>query len=115
MPLVEVSRHALEQHSERWPNGNVGWEARRRSIMADVLEAMVSARTSMKEPAFTNHGSKMTRAERKEKLRRRRPRDRHVRFAWTEDRSRVYLIESRDGLIVVITAISAGDTPLSDG
>lgn len=83
--------------------------------MADVLEAMVAGRTSLKEPAFTDHGSLMTRAERKAKLRRRSRRDRHVRFAWTEDRRRVYLIESRDGIVVVITAISAGDTPPSDG
>lgn len=115
MPLVEVSKHALEQHAERWPNSFLTWNARRRSITADLIEAMVAARTSLKEPAFTNHGSQMTRAERKARVRHRPARDKHVRFAWTEDRSKVYLFESRDGIIVVITAISAGDTPPSDG
>lgn len=115
MPLVEVSKHALAQHAEHWPGSDLGWEARKRSIMADVIEAMVAARTSLKEPAFTSHGQKMTRAERKQKLWRRSARDRHVRFAWTEERERIYLFERRDGIIVVITAISAGDTPPSDG
>lgn len=115
MPLVEVTKHALEQHAERWPNHGIGWEARRRSITADVIEAMVAGRSSLKEPTFTAHGQAMTRAERKQKLWRRQPRDRHVRFTWTDDRQRVYLIERRNGIVVVITAISAGDTPPSDG
>ena len=115
MPLVEVSKHALEQHSERWPNALRTRNERKREIMADVIEAMVAGRSSLKEPAFTDHGQQMTRAERKQKLWRRSPRDRHVRFTWTEARDRVYLIERRNGVVVVITALSAGDTPPSDG
>ena len=72
-------------------------------------------KSKRKEPAFTNHGSLMTRAERKQKLRRRDGRDRHVRFVWSEDRDRVYLIERREGVIFVITSIRVRDTAPVDG
>lgn len=115
MSLVEVSKHAVDQHEERWPDPPRPRTEHRREVTVDIVEAMVAGRSSAKEPAFTNHGSLMTRVERKQKLRRRQGRDRHVRFVWTEDRERVYLIERRDGAIFVITSIRVRDTALTDG
>lgn len=114
-PLVRVSRHALEQHTARWPSEQTIYE-RTTQITSETLAALLAGRSSKKEPAWTSHGAALTRRERKAKREHWRGISPNARYVWTEARERVYLVDQRGGLMKVVTVIrGVGDTPQPDG
>lgn len=113
--LVRVSRHALEQHTARWP-GELTIYERTTQITSETLAALLAGRTSRKEPAWTGHGAQMTRRERKQRRQHWQGISPNARYVWTEARDRVYLVDQRGGLMKVVTAIGGvTDTTQPDG
>ena len=96
-----MSQHAVDQHTARWPDPKLAREWRTQQIVSEVSAAIAEGRMSVKEPKFTAHG----------KQERGRPADKSLRYVWTPDRRRVYLVDRRDGRVFVVTAIQGdGDT-----
>lgn len=104
MKIVRVTRHALDQHLERWPDAAPTDDQRTQRIVGEVTAAIAEGRLSPKEPRFTNFSNKLSTRERKQ-MQRRRVQDRSLRFVWTPDEATVYLVDRRDNTVVVVTSI----------
>jgi hypothetical protein len=100
--VIAVTDHAIEQHLERWPGDPWDKENRRFLIASEVSSALNDFRVSTREPAWSGGGKRKVGRTRNPK-----ERDRSIRFAWTEDQGRVYLLDRQDGgrTIVVVTSI----------
>ena len=97
---IHVTVHAVTQHEERYP-GTINKAARKLLIAADVTDALKNGRSSPKEPSFTPRGQTLSRKERQQK----RPNDKSLRYVWSEDRNRVYLVDRRGDEIIVVTSL----------
>jgi len=105
--LIEVRYHAIEQFRARFPS-KIPREQLRQLIAHEVAEALDSHRYSTKEP-------KWSRGRRVRGKRNNNEIDRTLRFCWTEDQVRVYLIDKRGNSVRVITSIRpSGDTTDAD-
>lgn len=104
---MRVGRHALEQFLARWPE-SLAPEVAGQVIAKEVAEALVDGRYSTKEPRWAQRDSRRrsvgVRNGGKE-------RDRTLRYAWTEDKMRLYLVDKAGDVTYVVTAIApAPDT-----
>ncbi len=99
--LVHVTGHALIRHSERWP-GPEDREQRRFLIAVEVANALSDGRYSSREPSFCGNGQRKTGKRGSE-------RDRTIRWCWSVDERRVYLVDKRSRVDVVVTAIRPGE------
>lgn len=100
MKHVHVSRHALEQYLARWPNQfGTPFEV----IAREVLDALENHRYSTKEPKWAQKNPRRRSVGFRNGS---RERDRSLRYVWTEDRKRVYLVDKSGGVSYVVTAIS---------
>jgi hypothetical protein len=113
--LVRVTRHALEQHAARWPNGLTVYE-RTAQMESDALAGLLAGRASKKEPGWSPHGREKTRRQRKRRREHWERQEPTMRYVWTEERERLYLVDQRLGRIIVVSALpGAGDTAQPDG
>ena len=97
--LIHVTDHALTQHLDRWPGEPSEREQRRSLICDEVNSALVEGRYATKEPAWSGHGKRTV------GRRNGGERDRTLRFLWTRDQSRVYLVDRGDRVVKVVTSI----------
>ena len=98
---IAVTLHALEQSEIRWPELAAERAVLRRIIAAEVADALAEGRYATRIPAW---------ALKNGRSRRDRPKDRSLRFAWTESEDRLYLVSRHDGAVNVVTAIRPRDT-----
>ncbi len=103
--LVHVTNHALTRHIERF-DGPEDREQRRFLIGLEVSAALSEGRYSTKEPRFSADGRKVGM--------RGRERDRSLRWAWTADQQRLYLLDKKDRADVVVTSILPGESDFND-
>jgi hypothetical protein len=104
--IVEVSWHAIQQFQSRWPNESVA-EPLLHLIATEVEDALDNHRYSTREPRWSS-------SEKNLGLRNGSERDRTLRFAWTEDQERLYLIDKRGQSIRVVTSIRPGGDKLPE-
>lgn len=112
MPLfIEITHHAVDQIRARFPveTGRLADSDVRRLIVTEVADAMREHRMATKLPRFAV-GAHDRRAR---AWRGNRERARSMRFLWTDDEGRVYLVNRLRQRAVVVTVIRAGaaDTP----
>jgi len=101
--LIEVKHHAIEQFRERFPI-RLRREELRQLIAHEVQSALDEGRYSSKEPRWS-------RGKRARGKRNFHEIDRTLRFCWTQDEKRLYLIDKRGSTVRVITSIRpSGDT-----
>ena len=101
--LIEVRHHAIEQFRARFPV-RLRREELRQLIAHEVQSALDEGRYSSKEPRWS-------RGKRARGKRNNHEIDRTLRFCWTPDESRMYLIDKRGVKVRVITSIRpSGDT-----
>ncbi len=101
--LIEVRQHAIDQFRERFPNENNYREELRQLIAHEVENALTEGRYASKEPRWS-------REKRTEGKRNNNERDRTLRFCWTEDEERIYLVDKIGTTARVITTIKpSGD------
>jgi len=107
--VVDITRHAVEQARERFPELGLSDARWRGLIETEVTEAIDQYRMALKIPRFAMREFDRTRTR---IWRNHRERARSMRFLWTDDEQRVYLIDRRHGLERVITVIRppAADT-----
>lgn len=100
--LIYVTLHAIEQFQERWPELPFQNDRLMVFIANEVESAFTDCRYSTKEPKW---------AQKKEGSRsvgRRNwngERDRTLRYCWTENEDRVYLVDRQGKILRVITSI----------
>lgn len=99
--MVFVTKHAIQRMEEHWPDLAPSNDAFRFAIIEEVADALEGGRYSTRLPAFALHPGRS---------RRERPKDRSVRFVWTEAEDRLYVVSRHDGAINVVTAIRPRDT-----
>jgi hypothetical protein len=104
--IVEVSWHAIQQFQSRWPNEAVA-EPLLHLIATEVEDALDEGRYSTKEPRWS-------RDDRNRGLRNGKELDRTLRFAWTEDQRRLYLVDKRGQTVRVVTSIRPGGDKLPE-
>ena len=98
---IVVTLHALTQSGKRWPDLPAERDVLRRVIAAEVSAALDEGRYATKLPAWALKAGRTARE---------RPKDRSIRFAWTESEDRLYLVSRHSGAINVVTAIRPRDT-----
>ncbi len=98
--LIHVTEHAITQHLERWPD-LPEWdrERRRNLICLEVSSALSDGRYSTKEPSWSGNGRRVV------GKRNGNERDRSLRFCWTRDEGRIYLVDRGDRVVRVVTSI----------
>lgn len=99
--IIEVTYHAVDQFRDRFPleSGSPGYL--RLLIAREVEDGLYHNRYSTKQPRWARSDGHRSRGRRnKHEL------DRTLRFVWTEDKHRMYLIDRRGILIRVITSIN---------
>lgn len=83
---------------------------------SDALAGLLAGRQSKKEPGWSLHGGRKTRRQRKQRLEHWERLEPTMRYVWTEERERLYLVDQRLGRIIVVTAIRPDDdTSQPDG
>ena len=99
--IVEVTWHALEQFQKRFSDeaGSSGYL--RLLIASEVESALAHNRYSTKQPRWARSDGYRSRGRRN-----RHEIDRTLRFVWTEDKRRMYLIDKRGAMVRVITSIN---------
>ena len=102
--FIFVTRHGLEQARARFPDLAPSNDALRFVIIDEVDDALEQGRYATRLPSFALHPGRS---------RRERPKDRSVRFVWTEAEDRLYVVSRHDGAVNVVTAIRPRDTLLS--
>jgi hypothetical protein len=101
--LIEVRYHAISQFRERFPS-KLEREALRQLIAHEVESALEEGRYASREPKWSR--DKRTRGKRNDN-----ELDRTLRFCWTEDEDRLYLVDKIGTTVRVITSIK----PSGDG
>ena len=99
--IIEVTYHALDQFRDRFPEDNGSSGHVRLLIANEVEDALYHNRYSTKQPRWARANGHRSRGRRnKHEI------DRTLRFVWTEDKRRMYLIDRRGLIIRVITSIN---------
>jgi hypothetical protein len=100
MRPIEVTHHALEQFRERFPEEMASGSYLRLLIAQEVSDAFDNHHYSTRQPAWAV-------VDRNRVFGRRNgsERDRTLRFVWTPDRKRMYLVDKHGALVRVITSI----------
>lgn len=103
--LVRITWHAVERFSLRFPEF-VGADeaATRRFIAGDVADAIASCRMAARVPRFAVQRGMRRIARRK----RNRERWRSVRYVWSADETRLYVIDRTNSVTTVLTAMKPG-------
>jgi hypothetical protein len=106
MRPVEVTHHAVDQFRERFPEEMASGSYLRLLVAQEVNEALDSGRYSTRQPSWAVSSRNRVRGRRNGN-----ERDRTMRFVWTADLKRMYLVDKHGGLVRVITSIRPeGDT-----
>lgn len=101
--LIAISLHATERVEERFPDIARNRDAIRAVIAQEVDAALEEGRYSVRLPKWAAKPGSNGNGKRHQ--------DRSLRFAWTEDRSRVYVFDKANGGVVnVVTVIRPRDT-----
>lgn len=99
--VIEVTWHAVDQFRDRFPNESGASGYLRLLIAKEVEEALSHNRYSSKQPRWARANGHRSRGRRnKHEI------DRTLRFVWTEDQHRMYLIDRHGFVIRVITSIN---------
>ena len=99
--LVFITKHGIEQMKARWPDLAVDDVAFRFAIIDEINSGLDEGRYATRLPHW---------ALPRGRSRRERPKDRSVRFVWTEAEDRLYVVSRHDGAVNVVTAIRPRDT-----
>lgn len=99
--VVEVTYHAVEQFKKRFPSESGAQGYLRLLIAAEVEDALNHNRYSTKQPIWSRSDGYRSRGRRN-----RTELDRTLRYVWTENRRRIYLIDRRGIAIRVVTSIN---------
>jgi hypothetical protein len=109
--IIEVTWHALDQFRERFPSESGSSGYLRLLIAGEIEDALNHNRYSTRQPSWARANGHRSRGRRnKHEI------DRTLRFVWTEDKHRMYMIDKRGVITRVITSINPdgvddGDSP----
>ncbi len=93
---ILVSLHALTRAEERWPELAPNRDWLRHQISTEINDALTAGRYATRIPVWALKPGRTPRLRHK---------NRTLRFAWTAEEDRLYLIVKRNGHISVVTAI----------
>lgn len=101
MKAVEVTWHALNQYKERFPEEGGTNSYLRMKIAEEVQDALTNDRYATRQPQWASR----TLGRRPRGRRNGNEIDRSMRFCWTTDARRLYLVDKHSGLVRVVTTI----------
>lgn len=100
MRLIEVTWHAVEQFRARFPLEAGSASSIRLLIAGEVEASLEGHRYSAKQPPWARLEGRRTRGRRNGK-----EIDRTMRYVWTENKQRLYLVDKHGRAVRVVTSI----------
>lgn len=107
MRIVEVTWHAVEQFRDRFPFESGSASSIRLLIAQEVQQGLDAGRYASKQPSWAR-----TDGTRSHGRRNGAERDRSMRYVWTDDRHRMYLVDKHGYAIRVVTSIRPDGTAI---
>lgn len=98
--LIEVTWHAIEQFRERFPEESGSSSSIRLMVAQEVEAALDSGCYSTRLPGWSREDGRRALGRRNG-----HERNRSIRFVWTENRQRVYLVDKHGSAVRVVTSI----------